>query len=127
LGQQAGLSTTDGIMFAEPSMPERRPSPGLQLNLSSNNPFRRAASPGYPSPGFPSPASATNRSSSGSRPMSRNPFITTFEAEFNKEASRDLDMSATMKDSPKKSTFGTATEDLFVRSLCAFAAQLPLS
>ncbi|KAL6158086.1 hypothetical protein ACJBU6_03891 [Exserohilum turcicum] len=93
-------------MFAEPSMPERRPSPGLQLNLSSNNPFRRAASPGFPSPAFPSPASATNRSSSGSRPMSRNPFITTFEAEFNKEASRDLvDMSATMKDSPKKSTF----------------------
>ncbi|KAB2108797.1 hypothetical protein AG0111_0g3127 [Alternaria gaisen] len=95
-------------MFAEPSMPERRPSPGLQLNLSSNNPFRRAASPA-----FPSPASA-NRSSSGSRPMSRNPFISTFEAEFNKEASRDLvDMSATMKDSPKKSTFGFAAEELF--------------
>ncbi|KAI4665874.1 uncharacterized protein J4E78_003339 [Alternaria triticimaculans] len=95
-------------MFAEPSMPERRPSPGLQLNLSSNNPFRRAASPG-----FPSPASA-NRSSSGSRPMSRNPFISTFEAEFNKEASRDLvDMSATMKDSPKKSNFGFAAEELF--------------
>ncbi|EMD60653.1 hypothetical protein GGP41_000955 [Bipolaris sorokiniana] len=101
-------------MFAEPSMPERRPSPGLQLNLSSNNPFRRAASPGYPSPAFPSPASATNRSSSGSRPMSRNPFISTFEAEFNKEASRDLiDMSVNMKESPKKPTFGSATEDIF--------------
>ncbi|RAR00011.1 membrane associated protein pal1 [Stemphylium lycopersici] len=98
-------------MFAEPSMPERRPSPGLQLNLSSNNPFRRAASPG-----FPSPASVTDRSSSASRPMSRNPFISTFEAEFNKEASRDLsvDMSRTMKDSPKKSTFGTAAEELFL-------------
>jgi hypothetical protein len=48
--------------------------------------------------------------------MSRNPFISTFEAEFNKEASRDLvDMSATMKDSPKKSNFGFAAEELFVR------------
>ncbi|KAF1829015.1 Pal1-domain-containing protein [Decorospora gaudefroyi] len=103
-------------MFAEPSMPDRRPSPGLQLNLSSNNPFRRAASPAA-SPGFPSPASV-HRSSSGSRPMSRNPFLTTFEAEFNKEASRDLvDMSATMRDSPKKASFGTAAEELFVRSL----------
>ncbi|CAO2653174.1 Nn.00g025850.m01.CDS01 [Neocucurbitaria sp. VM-36] len=101
-------------MFAEPSMPERRPSPGLTLNLSSNNPFRnRATSPGLPSP---LPASA-NRSSSGSRPMSRNPFLSTFEAEFNKEASKDLvDMSATMKASPKKATFGTAAEELFVRS-----------
>lgn len=46
--------------------------------------------------------------------MSRNPFLTTFEAEFNKEAARDLvDMSATMKDSPKKPTFGTAAEELF--------------
>ncbi|KAF1935690.1 Pal1-domain-containing protein [Clathrospora elynae] len=97
-------------MFAEPSMPDRRPSPGLSLNLSSNNPFRRAASPG-----FPSPASA-HRSSSSSRPMSRNPFLSTFEAEFNKEASRDLgvDMSAKMKDSPKQATFGTAAEELFM-------------
>ncbi|KAJ4361791.1 hypothetical protein N0V83_010732 [Neocucurbitaria cava] len=94
-------------------MPERRPSPGLTLNLSSNNPFRnRATSPGLPSP---LPASA-NRDSSGSRPMSRNPFLSTFEAEFNKEASKDLvDMSATMKDSPKKATFGTAAEELFTQ------------
>jgi hypothetical protein len=49
--------------------------------------------------------------------MSRNPFLTTFEKEFNKEAQRDLvDMSATMKDSPKKATFGTAAEELFVRA-----------
>jgi hypothetical protein len=91
---------------------ERRPSPGLQLNLSSNNPFRRAASPG-----LHSPASQVDRSSSGSRPMSRNPFLSTFEKEFNKEAKRDLiDMSATMKDSPTKATFGTAAEELFVRA-----------
>jgi hypothetical protein len=49
--------------------------------------------------------------------MSRNPFLSTFEAEFNKEAARDLvDMSATMKDSPKQATFGSAAEELFVRS-----------
>jgi hypothetical protein len=51
--------------------------------------------------------------------MSRNPFLSTFEAEFNKEAKRTdlIDMSATMKASPKKSTFnnGSAAEELFVR------------
>ena len=129
-------------MFAEPSMPgkaqpslvsrcggavtkqestdnlflitERRPSPGLSLNLSSNNPFRnRAASPNLQSP------ASQDRSSSGSRPMSRNPFLSTFEAEFNKEAKKTdlIDMSANLKDSPKKATFGTATEELFVRPL----------
>lgn len=50
--------------------------------------------------------------------MSRNPFLSTFEAEFNKEAKKTdeqlIDMSANMKDSPKKATFG-ATEELFVR------------
>ncbi|KAH6633564.1 Pal1 cell morphology protein-domain-containing protein [Boeremia exigua] len=100
-------------MLAEPSMPERRPSPGLSLNLSSNNPFRNRAS----SPGFPSPANQSDRSSSASRPMSRNPFLSTFEAEFNKEARRTdlVDMSATMKASPKKETFvtGSAAEELF--------------
>lgn len=48
--------------------------------------------------------------------MSRNPFLSTFEAEFNKEARKTdlIDMSADMKDSPKKASFG-ATEELFVR------------
>ncbi|KAF2738824.1 Pal1-domain-containing protein [Polyplosphaeria fusca] len=99
-------------MIAEPSMPERRPSPALSLNLSSNNPFRnRTGSPAIPSPGLHTPNSA------GSRPMSRNPFLSTFEAEFNKEAAKehlvDVDMSATMKDSPKKATFGNSAEELF--------------
>jgi hypothetical protein len=59
--------------------------------------------------------------------MSRNPFISTFEAEFNKEASRTLvDMSATMKESPKKSTFGTATEDIFVRFYLAICSPIAL-
>jgi hypothetical protein len=101
------------------STAERRPSPGLSLNLSSNNPFRHRAT----SPGFPSPANQSDRSSSASRPMSRNPFLSTFEAEFNKEARRtdliDIDMSASMKASPKKDTFsnGSAAEELFVRHL----------
>lgn len=51
--------------------------------------------------------------------MSRNPFLSTFEAEFNKEARKTdlIDMSATMKASPKKDTFsnGSAAEELFVR------------
>ncbi|KAF2264904.1 Pal1-domain-containing protein [Lojkania enalia] len=99
--------------MAEPSMPERRPSPGLTLNLSSNNPFRnRAASPATPSPGLHTPTST------GSRPMSRNPFLSTFEAEFNKEAANTnlIDMSATMKESPKKATFGNTAEELFQRA-----------
>ncbi|KAL5388787.1 hypothetical protein DPSP01_002892 [Paraphaeosphaeria sporulosa] len=94
-------------MFAEPSMPERRPSPGLTLELNSKNPFRnRATSPAIPSPALQTPTSA------GSRPMSRNPFLQTFEAEFNKQAQL-IDMSATMKESPKKATFGDDAKDLF--------------
>lgn len=110
-------------------MPDRRPSPSLALNLSSNNPFRnRAASPAIPSPSLsvpspsiPSPSLSSPgflrttavRPSSDTRPMSRNPFLSTFEAELNKEAARDLDMSRTMADSPKKATFGSHAEELF--------------
>lgn len=97
--------------MAEPSMPDRRASPGLTLNLSSNNPFRnRAASPAGASPALHTPNSA------GSRPVSRNPFLQAFEAEFNKEAARSdnlIDMSASVKESPKKATFGTTAEELF--------------
>ncbi|KZM20026.1 hypothetical protein ST47_g8869 [Ascochyta rabiei] len=106
-------------MLAESSMPERRLSPGPSPNLSSNNPFRnRATSPAFPSPAFPSPANQSDRSSSASRPMSRNPFLSTFEAEFNKEAKKTtdlIDMSANMRASPKKASFnnGSAAEELF--------------
>ncbi|CAI6333177.1 unnamed protein product [Periconia digitata] len=89
-------------MIAESSMPDRRPSPNLSLELSSNNPFRNRAS----SPALQTPTSA------GSRPMSRNPFVQTFEAEFNKQAQL-IDMSANMKESPKKATFANTTEELF--------------
>ncbi|KAF1971915.1 Pal1-domain-containing protein, partial [Bimuria novae-zelandiae CBS 107.79] len=94
-------------MIAEPSMPDRRPSPGLSLELNSNNPFRnRATSPAIPSPALRTPTS------SASRPMSRNPFLQTFEAEFNKQA-KLIDMNATMKESPKKASFGDDARQLF--------------
>jgi hypothetical protein len=50
--------------------------------------------------------------------MSRNPFLSTFEAELNKEARKTdlIDMSADLKDSPKRATFDAATEDQFVRT-----------
>lgn len=52
--------------------------------------------------------------------MSRNPFLRTFEAEFNKEARKTdlIDMSASLKASPKKDTFtnGSAAEELFARA-----------
>jgi hypothetical protein len=46
--------------------------------------------------------------------MSRNPFMQNFEAEFNKQAQL-IDMNATLKESPKKATFGNSAEELFVR------------
>jgi hypothetical protein len=104
---------------------DRRPSPGLSINLSSNNPFRHhATSPGLPSPANLASPASQDRSSSGSRPMSRNPFLSTFEAEFNKEAKKtDIDMSASMRPSPKQASFGTsAAEELFVR----LPSRLPL-
>ncbi|KAH7336214.1 Pal1 cell morphology protein-like protein [Rhexocercosporidium sp. MPI-PUGE-AT-0058] len=57
------------MSLAQPGQADSRMSPGLQLNLSSNNPFRnRAASPafsnGQRSPQHPPP-----------RPVSRNPFL----------------------------------------------------
>ncbi|KAF2503321.1 Pal1-domain-containing protein [Lophium mytilinum] len=94
------------------------PEPNLTLdlsasanNLSSNNPFRnRAASPHALSPGISTP-------NSGNRPVSRNPFLATFEDEPaqqpNPNSSFLIDMSATVKESPKKATFGTSAEELF--------------
>ena len=47
---------------------ERGPSPNLNINLNSNNPFRRAASP------IPSPVKSDN-TDTRSKHMSRNPFL----------------------------------------------------
>ncbi|KAI9833058.1 MAG: hypothetical protein M1819_003891 [Sarea resinae] len=64
------------MSMVQPSLPERRASPGLAINLSSNNPFRnRAASPAaYQS--LPSPPSDVFGSTS--KPASRNPFLDVF-------------------------------------------------
>ncbi|KAL5317457.1 hypothetical protein ACEPPN_014552 [Leptodophora sp. 'Broadleaf-Isolate-01'] len=57
------------MSLAQPGQADSRMSPGLQLNLSSNNPFRnRAASPAL-SNGQRSPLDAPPR------PVSRNPFL----------------------------------------------------
>ncbi|MBE7179870.1 MAG: hypothetical protein INR71_01465 [Terriglobus roseus] len=61
---------------------ERRQSPGLQLNLSSNNPFRNRAG----SPNLASPASLGSPMSAHSgRPVSTNPFLSAFEAETGRD------------------------------------------
>lgn len=57
---------------------ERRPSPagGMNLNLSSNNPFRRAASPSSPS--LTSPTLSPPVNSTANR-MSTNPFLDNYQ------------------------------------------------
>ena len=80
---------------------DRRPTPGLAMNFSSNNPFRRAASPQNLSPTSPSitgvaagnssphiqppppppppPPPANSRRSP--RPVSTNPFLDTYQTQ----------------------------------------------
>ncbi|KAG5993545.1 hypothetical protein E4U54_003330 [Claviceps lovelessii] len=55
----------------------RRPSPGLSVNLSSNNPFRnRAASPAGLDPARASPTTSPfDDPATRQRPVSRNPFL----------------------------------------------------
>ncbi|KAI9752641.1 MAG: hypothetical protein M1835_001078 [Candelina submexicana] len=55
----------------------RNPSPGLSLNLSSNNPFRNRIPSPNPYHNLPSPTSPP--SSSSARPVSRNPFLDVFD------------------------------------------------
>lgn len=63
---------------------DRRPSPALAINLSSNNPFRRAVSPGRASP-MTSPRMINNNlavsSSQSTRPSSTNPFLDSYKVE----------------------------------------------
>jgi hypothetical protein len=82
---------------------ESRPSTGLTLNLSSNNPFRnRAASPnsaGFPSPLDPSP-----------RPASRNPFL-----DSNYTGNKSPDKMSFTTSAPPKPALNSNAADLFVR------------
>ncbi|TVY57484.1 Protein PAL1 [Lachnellula suecica] len=83
------------MSIAQPFNPDSRPlpSPGLNLNLSSNNPFRnRAASPS--SNGPPSPFDAPPR------PVSRNPFL---------DASSTNNYSQQTVGSPDKMSFAKET------------------
>lgn len=77
--------------------PERQPSPQLNINLSSNNPFRnRAVSP-----------SATSPNSTG-RPVSTNPFLDETDLTSFQSAP-----SASMSSTSKPSLMGN-TAELFV-------------
>lgn len=102
------------MSLVQPSVPERRPSPALSLNLSSNNPFRnRAASPQSlpsPSPSLPTPRTTAPR------PHSRNPFLNEFEQQQPPQAqfqSHFPPATAAMATSPSKPTYATAAEELF--------------
>jgi hypothetical protein len=91
-------------LFADP-----RPSPGLALNLSSNNPFRnRATSPhfssGLPSPAFDPPP----------RPQSRNPFLDTSATDQPLITSPDKMSFSPDTTAPRPALTGNAAE-LFVR------------
>ncbi|KAI9737473.1 MAG: hypothetical protein M1834_009628 [Cirrosporium novae-zelandiae] len=65
------------MSIVQPPVPERRPSPAL--NLSSNNPFRnRAASPASIQ-SLPTPTQQTVPPANFSRPVSKNPFLDSVE------------------------------------------------
>ena len=95
--------------------PDNRPqsssshSPGLTLNLSSNNPFRnRAASPNSFSP--PPPHSPFD--DPPHRPVSRNPFLDPFNPPQSSQQQRSTSPDK-MASTSKKATSPTA-EELFV-------------
>lgn len=96
---------------------DSRPSPGLTLNLSSNNPFRnRAASPlsasGQLSPAPPSPAA---------RPISTNPFLDSSSITLHQPVvSPDkMSFSPDATAPPRPALTGNAA-DLFVRQINPF-------
>jgi hypothetical protein len=102
---------------------DSRPSPGLSLNLSSNNPFRnRAASPslsdGQRSPFDPPP-----------RPVSRNPFLdasSTVTFQQPRVGSPEKMSFATDSSAPRPALTGNAAE-LFVRHfILSIEALFPL-
>ncbi|KAB2570273.1 putative membrane associated protein pal1 protein [Lasiodiplodia theobromae] len=101
------------MSLVQPSVPERRPSPALSLNLSSNNPFRnRAASPqGLPSP---SPSLPTPRTTA-QRPQSRNPFLAEFEGSQPPQSQFQSQFPAYQPNNmaTDKPSYATAAEELF--------------
>ncbi|KAK5296674.1 Pal1 cell morphology protein-domain-containing protein [Cryomyces antarcticus] len=92
------------MSLAQPiELPDRRPSPALTLNLSSNNPFRNRTSP-LPSP---SPRSATF--APNNRPVSRNPFLDPF-ADSNSVQAPITSSSGAMGDAQNGSKSNSAAE-----------------
>jgi hypothetical protein len=89
---------------------ERGPSPSLQLNLSSNNPFRnRAASPTSPTTLLPSPKGA----SANARAVSKNPFVDIFDGPGSPEKSRPKSRDPAMASSTngrKQGSIGSTGE-----------------
>jgi hypothetical protein len=90
---------------------DNRPSPGLSINLSSNNPFRNRAA----SPAFSSPQSA-DFNTAPPRPTSRNPFLDNNTDLFESESSRNMAAPASNASAPRIALTGN-TADLFVRHL----------
>lgn len=104
---------------------ETRLSPGLTINLSSNNPFRnRAESPasfgGQPSPRSPRFDVNSGNNTSNHRPVSRNPFLDMTENDDRIPPSSTRlpvqNMTAPSgASSPPKSAIAAHAKELFVR------------
>ncbi|KAI9812152.1 MAG: hypothetical protein M1827_004818 [Pycnora praestabilis] len=101
------------MSLVQPSLPDRRPSPGLSINLSSNNPFRNRAISPAPYQSLPSPESPRLNE----RPMSRNPF---FDISDNNEPPPRPppkpavgNITASNTTSSQKSGFSPSTAELF--------------
>ena len=120
---------------------ETRISPGLTINLSSNNPFRnRAASPasfgGQPSPQSPrfdvnSSVNSSSNTTNNHRPVSRNPFL-----DVNDNDDQNLPSSTRLPvqnmsvpngaSSPPNSAMAAHAKELFVRHWCSTLCTFPI-
>ncbi|KAI9720837.1 MAG: hypothetical protein M1812_002676 [Candelaria pacifica] len=103
------------MSLAQPSVPDRNPSPGLSLNLSSNNPFRNRIPSPNPYHNLPSPQSPP--SSSSARPSSRNPFLDVFDETANSA-------QPTFKPPMKAATFANGTTNYQQPALTGNSAEL---
>jgi len=94
---------------------ERGPSPGLPVNLSSNNPFRnRAVSPpnAFISPHVPGPTLGLNFE----KPATRNPFLDAAEIPASAAPAVSTTMAATnSRNGSTKPALTSHTAELFVR------------
>lgn len=100
---------------------ETRSSPGLTINLSSNNPFRnRAASPALPSPHSPRFDVNSSNNTNNHRPISRNPFLDVTDSDDRNPPSSTRAPVQNMAvpngaSSPPKDAIVSHAKELFVR------------